>query len=179
MGPSSDRKRGPTGDAKLAHIREIADRVAASCGVEIFDVQLRREPVGLVLRIFIDRPTRRDAAGRPIVERPEDSIGIEECQRVSQDVSAILDVEDALDAAYTLEVSSPGLERSLRDLDDYARFAGRMAKIVVREPVDGQVHFEGRVTGIEDGAVVLAVGRTKMVRLPFDRIARGRLAVEF
>ena len=171
--------RGATTDARLAHIREIADRVAASCGVEIFDVQLRREPVGLVLRIFIDRPTRRDEAGRPIVERPEDSIGIEECQRVSQDVSAIFDVEDALDAAYTLEVSSPGLERSLRDLDDYARFAGRMAKIVVREPVDGQVHFEGRVTGIEDGAVVLAVGRTKVVRLPYDRIARGRLAVEF
>jgi ribosome maturation factor RimP len=179
MGPSSDRKRGATTDARLAHIREIADRVAASCGVEIFDVQLRREPVGLVLRIFIDRPTRRDEAGRPIVERPEDSIGIEECQRVSHDVSAILDVEDALDAAYTLEVSSPGLERSLRDLDDYARFAGRLAKIVVREPVDGQVHFEGRVTGIEDGAVVLAVGRTKVVRLPYDRIARGRLAVEF
>jgi ribosome maturation factor RimP len=172
--------RGATGDARLAHIREIADRVAASCGVDIFDVQLRREPVGLVLRIFIDRQLRRDDAGRPIIERPEDSIGIEECQRVSQDVSAILDVEDALDdAAYTLEVSSPGLERSLRDLDDYARFAGRMAKIVVRDAIDGQVHFEGRVTGIEDGAVVLAVGRTKVVRLPFDRIARGRLAVEF
>jgi ribosome maturation factor RimP len=179
MGPSSKGKGGATADARLAHIREIADRVAASCGVEIFDVQLRREPVGLVLRIFIDRPTRRDESGRPIVERPEDSIGIEECQRVSQDVSAILDVEDALDAHYTLEVSSPGLERSLRDLDDYARFAGRMAKLVVREPIDGQVHFEGRVTGIEDGAVVLAVGRTKVVRLPFDRIARGRLAVEF
>jgi ribosome maturation factor RimP len=169
-----------TSDARLAHIREVADRVAASSGVEVFDVQLRRESVGLVLRITIDRPTRRDAAGHPVVERPEDSIGIEECQRVSHDVSAILDVEDdALDAAYTLEVSSPGLERSLRHLDDYARFAGRLAKIVARDAIDGQVHFEGRVTGIEDGAVVLAVGRTKIVRLPFDRIARGRLAVEF
>ena len=169
-----------TSDARLAHIREVADRVAASSGVEVFDVQLRRESVGLVLRITIDRPTRRDAAGHPVVERPEDSIGIEECQRVSHDVSAILDVEEALDdAAYTLEVSSPGLERSLRHLDDYARFAGRLAKIVARDAIDGQVHFEGRVTGIEDGAVVLAVGRTKIVRLPFDRIARGRLAVEF
>ena len=94
-------------------------------------------------------------------------------------MSAILDVEDALDAAHTLEVSSPGLERSLRGLDDYARFAGRLAKIVVRDAIDGQVHFEGRVAGIEDGAVVLTVGRTKVVRLPYDRIARGRLAVEF
>jgi ribosome maturation factor RimP len=167
-------------DARLGHVREVADRVAASCGVVVSDVQLRRESVGLVLRITIDRPVRRDEAGRPVVERPEDSIGIDECQRVSQDVSAILDVEDALkDAAYTLEVSSPGLERPLRDLDDYARFAGRMAKIVVREAVDGQMHFEGRVTGTEDGAVMLAVGRTKVVRLPYDNIARGRLAVEF
>jgi ribosome maturation factor RimP len=179
MGPSSDGKRGAATDARLAHVREIADRVAASSGVAVFDVQLRRESVGLVLRITIDRPLRRDAAGHPVVERPEDSIGIEECQRVSQDVSAILDVEDALDAAYTLEVSSPGLERSLRHLDDYARFAGRLAKIVVSEAVDGQMHFEGRVTGIDEGAVVLAVGRTKVVRLPFERIARGRLAVEF
>jgi ribosome maturation factor RimP len=171
-------KSGAT-DARLTHIREIADRVAASCGVVVFDLQLRRESVGLVLRITIDRPVRRDEAGRLVVERPEDSIGIDECQRVSQDVSAILDVEDALDAAFTLEVSSPGLERSLRDLDDYARFAGRMAKIVVRKAVDGQMHFEGRVTGIEDDAVVLAVGRTKVVRLPYDNIARGRLAVEF
>lgn len=171
-------KSGAT-DARLSHIREIADRVAASCGVVIFEVQLRRESVGLVLRITIDRQVRRDEAGRLVVERPEDSIGIDECQRVSQDVSAILDVEDALDAEYTLEVSSPGLERPLRDLDDYARFAGRMAKIVVRDAVDGQMHFEGRVTGIEDGAVVLAVGRTKTVRLPYGNIARGRLAVEF
>ena len=73
-------------------------------------------------------------------------------------------------------VPADGLAASL---DDYDRVAGRMAKIVVREPVDGQVHFEGRVTGIEDGAVLLAVGRTKVVRLPFERIARGRLAVEF
>ena len=96
-----------TTDARLAHIREVADRVAESSGVVVFDAQLRRESVGLVLRITIDRPFRRDETGRPIVERPEDSIGIEECQRVSHDVSAILDVEDALDAAYTLEVSVP------------------------------------------------------------------------
>ena len=94
-------------------------------------------------------------------------------------MSAILDVEDALnDAAYTLEVSSPGLER--RCVTSTTTPGSRaVAKIVVRNAIDGQVHFEGRVSGIEDGAVVLAVGRTKMVRLPYDRIARGRLAVEF
>jgi ribosome maturation factor RimP len=166
-------------DPRLGTIRAAADRVARSCGLDIFDVQLRRESVGLVLRVVIDRPLERDGQGRIVVERPEQSIGIEDCQRVSQDLSAILDVEDALDAAYTLEVSSPGLERALRDATDYERFAGRMAKIVVREAVERQMHFEGRLRGVEDGAVVIEAGRHKVVRLPIENIARGRLAVEF
>ena len=167
-------------DPRLERIRAAADRVARSSGLDIFDVQLRRESLGLMLRVVIDRPLERDAQGRIVVERPEQSIGIEDCQRVSQDLSAILDVEDALDAAYTLEVSSPGLERSLREPADYERFAGRMAKIVVSKAVEKQMHFEGRLRGVEDGAVVLEVGkRQKQVRLPLDNIARGRLAVEF
>jgi ribosome maturation factor RimP len=166
-------------DPRLAAIRLAAERVARSFGLEIFDVQFRREPVGLVLRVVIDRPLERDAQGRVVIERPEQSIGIEDCQRVSEDLSTILDVEDAVDVAYTLEVSSPGLERPLRRAPDYERFAGRMAKIVVREAVDGQMHFEGRLQGVEDGAVVLEAGRRKVVRLPLENIARGRLAVEF
>jgi len=166
-------------DPRLGRIRAAAERVARSYGLDIFDVQLRRESVGLVLRVVIDRPLERDTGGRIVVERPEQSIGIEECQRVSQDLSAILDVEDALDAAYTLEVSSPGLERPLRDEADYERFAGRLAKIVVREAVERQMHFEGRLRGIEDGAVVLEAGRRKVVRLSIENIARARLAVEF
>lgn len=166
-------------DPRLAGIRAAADRVARSYGVEVFDVQLRREPVGLVLRVFIDRPTRVDEQGAVLVDGPEHAIGIEDCQRVSEDLSAILDVEDAVDAAYTLEVSSPGLERPLRHVRDYERFAGRIAKIVVRQAVDGQMHFEGRLHGVENGSVVLEVGRRKLARLPYDNIARGRLVVEF
>src|SRR5688572_23370068 len=104
---------------RLGRIRELAGRVAESNGLEIFDVQLRRESVGTVLRVIIDRPDR----GVP--ESPEDAIGIEECQRVSQDLSALLDVEEqdldeaALGRSYTLEVSSPGLDRPLRHEADY------------------------------------------------------------
>lgn len=167
-------------DQRLDGIRAAAERVARSFDVDIFDVQLRRESGGLVLRVVIDRPVRLDAEGRIAVEPPEESIGIEDCQRVSQDLSAVLDVEDAIDAAYTLEVSSPGLDRPLRDARDYERFAGRLAKIVVREAVDGQMHFEGRLRGVDEGAAVLEVGRRgKVVRLPLANIARGRLAVEF
>jgi ribosome maturation factor RimP len=174
-----DRMSGNAADPRLTPIAAAADRVARSFGLEVFDVLLRREPVGLVLRVVIDRPLVRDADGHIVVERPEQSIGIEDCQRVSQDLSAILDVEDTLDDAYTLEVSSPGLERPLRGPADYERFAGRVAKIVVREAVERQMHFEGRLRGVEAGAVVLEAGKRKIVRLPLDNIARGRLAVEF
>ena len=113
---------------RLTTIRAAAERVAQSYDLEIFDVQLRRESIGTVLRVTIDRPDR----GVP--ERPEDAVGITECQRVSQDLSAILDVEEeqlgeaALGQHYTLEVSSPGLDRVLRHAADYRRFAGRLAK---------------------------------------------------
>jgi ribosome maturation factor RimP len=152
--------------------------VARSHGLEIFDVQLRRESIGTVLRVIIDRPDR----GVP--EKPEDAVGIEECQRVSQDLSALLDVEEdtigeaALDRNYTLEVSSPGLDRPLRHEADYRRFVGRLAKIVTNNPLNGQSAFSGRITGVDQGQVVLEEGR-KIHRVPFAEIKRGHLAVEF
>jgi ribosome maturation factor RimP len=166
-------------EVRLQQMRAAAERVARSYGLEIFDVQYRRESVGWILRVIIDRPTRIDEQGRVIVELPEHSIGIEDCQRVSHDLSALLDVEDPVDTTYTLEVSSPGLERPLRDRRDYERFAGRIAKVVVREAVNGQMHFEGRLRGVEDDALVLESGRSKVTRIPLDNVSRGRLAVEF
>jgi ribosome maturation factor RimP len=163
---------------ELTRIRQAAERVARSCGLEIFDVQLRRESIGTVLRVIIDRPDR----GVP--EKPEESVGIEECQRVSHDLSALLDVEeDELDEAalgkqYTLEVSSPGLDRPLRHEADYRRFQGRLAKLVTTEPIDGQSAFAGRLAGVDAGVVVLEEGR-RTHRVPVAKIKRGNLAVEF
>jgi ribosome maturation factor RimP len=161
-------------EESVERIRAIAERVAHGYGLEIFDVHLRRESIGWVLRIVIDRPD----TGRPGAGAAEESIGIGECERVSHDVSAILDVEDVLDRTYTLEVSSPGLDRPLRHADDYRRFAGRLAKIVVGEPIDGQRHFEGRIEGVDAGVVVLAQGR-RTHRIPLSSITRARLEVEF
>ena len=144
----------------------------------MFDVQLRRESIGTVLRVIIDRPDKG------IVERPEDAVGIEECQRVSHDLSALLDVEEeemgdaALAREYTLEVSSPGLDRPLRHEADYRRFAGRLAKLVSTEPIDGQSAFSGRLRGVENGEVVLEEGR-RTHRVPLARIKRAQLVVEF
>jgi ribosome maturation factor RimP len=155
----------------LEHIRAIAERVAMSRGLEIWDVQSRRESIGQVVRVFIDRP---GPAGTP-----EESVSIEDCEQVSREISTILDVEDLLQSAYTLEVSSPGLDRPLRQVDDYRRFTGRLAKVVVVEPVDNQKAFEGRLRGLEGDAVLLEASNGRMHRLPLRLIARGRLKVEF
>jgi ribosome maturation factor RimP len=169
---------------RLAPIRAAAERVARGYGLEIFDVQLRRESIGTVLRVIIDRPDR----GVP--ERVEDAVGIEDCQRVSQDLSAVLDVEldesnelgpsaPALGQQYTLEVSSPGLDRPLRHEADYRRFTGRLAKLVTSAPLNGQSAFSGRIVGVDaERSVILEEGR-KTHRVPLAQIKRAHLAVEF
>ena len=155
----------------LAQIRAIAERVAASRGLSVWDVQSRREAVGHVVRVVIDRPGP--------AATPEDSVSIEDCEQVNREMSAILDVEDPLPFTYTLEVSSPGLDRPLRDRSDYERFAGRLAKVVVGEPVDNQKAFEGRLRGVDDADVLLEGRGGRVHRLPLRLITRGRLEVEF
>ena len=155
----------------LDHIRLVAERVAASRGLDIWDVQSRREATGHVVRVFIDRPGP--------AAKPEESVSVDDCEQVNREIGAILDVEDPLPFAYTLEVSSPGLDRPLRSADDYRRFAGRLAKVVVSEVVDNQKAFEGRLRGIEGDAVVLETAKGRTHRLPLRLITRGRLEVEF
>jgi ribosome maturation factor RimP len=167
-------------EAPIDRLRALAERVARGYGLDIFDVQTRRESHGYVVRVIIDRPDPgQSAAGGA----PEEGVGIEDCQRVSQDLSALLDVEEdalglALPEKYTLEVSSPGLDRPLRHAADYRRFTGRLAKLVVTEPVDGQMHFEGRIQGLDGDTVLLAQGR-RTHRIPLGLVQRARLEVEF
>jgi ribosome maturation factor RimP len=158
----------------IAQVRTIADRVVASYGLEVFDVQFRREAPGMVLRIRIDRPGSKGTA--------EDSVTVDECAKVSRDLSAIFDVDDVIPTAYTLEISSPGLDRPLTRAEDYQRFAGRRAKLVMREKIDGQGYFKGRLGGIEDGPVkvVLIEGEDKRThRVPLEVITRANLEVDF
>ena len=155
----------------LEQIRAIAERVARSRGLEVWDIQSRRETNGHVVRVFIDRPGP--------AATPEDSVSIEDCEQVNREIGTILDVEDPLPFTYTLEVSSPGLDRPLRAAGDYRRFAGRLAKVVVSEPVDNQKAFEGRLCGVEHDDVVLEASNGRRHRLPLRLITRGRLEVEF
>ena len=180
----------------VLEVRVIAERVACGYGLEVFDVQLRRESIGWVLRVFLDGPqTDREAATDPTQE----SVNVDDCQRVSRDLSAVLDADftfdhaytrvsrdlsavlDAdftFDHAYTLEVSSPGLDRPLRHLNDCRRFAGRLAKIVTHQAVDGLNYVAGRITGVDDDHVIVDTGH-RVHRIPWSAVSRARLEVEF
>jgi ribosome maturation factor RimP len=156
----------------LSQIKAAAERVVEANGLEVVEVQLTRESVGWVVRVTIDRPGP--------AARPEESVGIEDCSLVSRELSTILDVEDPLDRAYTLEVTSPGLDRPLRHEADFRRFAGRLAKLVLEQPVDGQTFFNGRIQGVEGDEVVLLVGKKERAhRIPLAGIKRANLDVEF
>src|SRR5471030_488163 len=152
-------------------VRAIAERVAAGYGLEIFDVQFRREAPGMVLRVQLDRPGP--------AAKEEDSVSVGDCASVSRELSAIFDVEEVVPTAYTLEVSSPGLDRPLRRADDYQRFTGRLAKVVMREKVDGQGFFRGRIAGVEGQDVLIDGDDNRTHRVPLDVITRANLEVEF
>lgn len=177
----------------LEKIRGAAERVARSEGLEIFDVEWK---VGKqrFLRVIIDRPPKAgaavtDAAGQ-VMAPPglsEGSGGVQgishaDCQRVSEQLSVILDVEELIPGpGYVLEVSSPGMDRALRKPEEYERFRGRMAKITLAEPVEEQKYFEGRLAGFADGKVKLELkGKTaRTVELPLEQIRKANLMVEF
>jgi ribosome maturation factor RimP len=155
----------------VGQVRALASRVAGSLGLEIFDVQYRREAAGMVVRVQIDRPGPAATA--------EESVSVEDCARVSRDLSAVLDVDDVVPTAYTLEVSSPGLDRPLRHADDYRRFTGRRAKLVLREKVDGQTFLRGALAGVDGDAVLIDGEDRKRHRVPLGAITRANLEVEF
>lgn len=177
----------------LEKIRGAAERVARSEGLEIFDVEWK---VGKqrFLRVIIDRVPKvgaamTDAAG-PVMPPGEarEGAGIQvgvshaDCQRVSQQLSVILDVEELIPGpGYILEVSSPGMDRTLRKPAEYERFRGRMAKISTTEPVEDAKYFEGRLAGFEDGKVRLELkGKAaRVVELPIEKIRKANLTVEF
>src|SRR4029079_17579735 len=119
----------------------------------------------------IDRPGAAASA--------DESVSVEDCAHVSRELSAILDVEDVVPPAYTLEVSSPCLDRPWRRPDDYRRFAGRLAKIVMREKIDGQGFFRGKLAGCDGADVLIEADDRKMHRVPLEAITRANLEVEF
>jgi len=156
-------------------VREIADRVAASHGVEVWDIEFRGGGgKARMLRIYIDKPA---------------GVTHQDCENVSRELGTILDMEEVVPGAgYTLEVSSPGLDRKLRGAKDYARFQGSLVKLQTLEPVNGSRNYEGRLTRFADGRLTLELpskGKGKklvpgaVVEIALDNVAKANLVPEF
>jgi len=146
-------------------IEEIAQRVAESEGLEVVEVEVKGGGVQRLVRIAIDKPAGVTHA---------------DCELVSQQVGTILDVEDVVPGGrYTLEVSSPGVERKLLKPQDYQRFQGKKAKISLRDPVDGRRNWEGTLAGFADGLVTLEIAPGQTRIFPLDRIQKANLKFEW
>ena len=161
------------------HVREIAQRVTASQGLELWDLEFRGGGKARMLRIYIDKP---------------EGVTHEDCANVSREVGTILDVEDAVPGSYTLEVSSPGLDRRLRNAADYERFTGSKVKLQTRDLVENQKHFEGRLKSLQDGKLTLEIGNPprmpkaglhgapkhepRTVEIPLEQVEKANLVPE-
>jgi len=130
----------------VERVRGIVERVAASSGLDVVDVELHGAGTSRMLRIFIDKPG---------------GVNHEDCANLSREVGTILDVEDVVPGSYVLEVSSPGLDRKLSRPVDYERFTGSRVKLVTRMPVEGNRYFEGRLENFQNGRLTLDVGPKK------------------
>src|SRR5690349_21472993 len=128
-------------------VRQIAERVAASSGLEVVEVECLGGGHARMLRVFLDKP----AAGAD----PLAGVTHEDCANFSREFGTILDVEDVMPGAYTLEVSSPGLDRKLTRPGDFTRFTGSRLKLTTRQPVDNNRHFEGRLESFDNGRLTL------------------------
>src|ERR1700693_2454705 len=131
----------------VERVREIAERVAASSGLEIVDIEFLGGGKARMLRVFLDKP----AAGTD----PLAGVTHEDCANFSREFGTILEVEDVMPGSYTLEVSSPGLDRKLIKAADFTRFTGRRLELKTQEPVDNNRHFEGRLESFTNGRLTL------------------------
>jgi len=144
-------------------IREIAERVAGSSGLEVVDVEFLGSGKHRMLRIYIDRP-----GAVPSVDHP-DGVTHEDCSAFSREFGTIIDVEDAVPGgAYVLEVSSPGLDRKLKTAADFERFRGHRMKVTTREPVNNNRHFEGKLERVESGKLLLDLSAARRKMRPKD-----------
>jgi len=146
-------------------IRRILDPILESMGLSLWEMELQKQGPQLLLRIYIDR----ELGG----------VTLNDCETVSRDLAAVLDVEDIIPRAYTLEVSSPGLDRTLSKPEHFVRFTGSMVKIKTYQPMNGQKVFRGKLLGLVEGTVTMELEAGTVLEIPMINIAKASLEVEF
>ncbi|MBI5740324.1 MAG: ribosome maturation factor RimP [Nitrospirae bacterium] len=144
-------------------IAEIIGPVINSLGVELDSVEFNRMGGRGLLRVFIEK---------------ESGVTLDDCERVSREVEAALDVEDPVPYAYVLEVSSPGLDRPLRQPKDFKKFTGKTARVVTLGPIDNQTFFVGMIESAGDREISLLLPNDKKIVIPYENISKARLEVE-
>ena len=156
----------------VERVRSIADRVAASSGLEVLDIEFLGGGKARMLRVFLDKP----AAGN----EPMAGVTHEDCANFSREFGTILDVEDVMPGSYTLEVSSQGLDRKLVKAADFTRFTGSRLKLMTRQPVDNNRHFEGRLENFQDGRLTLDLSvASHKSRKKMGEAAGKKVEIEF
>ena len=165
----------------LGKIRDAAERVARSEGLEVVDVEWK---IGKqrFLRVYIDRLPQASGIEAGEASSPYPKVSHADCEKVSKQLSVILDVEELVPGpGYILEVSSPGMDRALTKAADFERFTGRLAKISTIEPIGEAKFFEGRLKGFADGKIRIELKgkEARMVELPLDNVRKANLVVEF
>jgi ribosome maturation factor RimP len=158
-GPGTSPERGSASH----RLEALAEQALAALGLELVHFVYRKEGPSWVVRLFIDR---------------EGGVTLDDCSRASEQFGTVLEVEDAIPHSYTLEVSSPGLDRPLVGEQDYRRFTGRQARLKTKRPLDGQRNFQGTIAGYADETVRLSLSDGGEVTIPILEIASGRLEVD-
>jgi len=168
---------------ELDRVREIADRVAASSGLEVLEIEFRGSGKARMLRVFLDKPGTSGDAGAGSHNDPLGGVTHGDCVNFSREFGTILDVEDAIPGeSYTLEVSSPGLDRKLTKPGDFARFTGSRIKVMTKNPVNNNRFFEGRLESFSEGRLTLdttVASKKSRKKMSASGAAEQKLEIEF
>lgn len=152
-----------------SRVTALVEQLLSSLGMELVDLEYKREGREMILRLFIDK---------------DGGVNLDDCAAVSRELSEVLDVEDIISEHYSLEVSSPGLDRPLKKIEDFQRFKGRLVKIRTFEPLPDDAGnkrktFLGELKGLENGMVLLALKEGQNAAIPYEKVAKANLEFEF
>jgi len=160
--PTGGTPAGAMSDTVLERLTEFVDSLLPAMGLELFDIQYRREGHGWVLRLIVDKP---------------EGVTLDDCSQVSRETSDFLDVEDLIEHPYHLEVSSPGLERPLRSVEECSRHLEKKARFKLNEEIDGQRVIIGDMQAAEDNTISVVTAEGHTYTLPWDTIVKARLTL--
>jgi ribosome maturation factor RimP len=147
----------------LDRVQAMADPILVSEGMDLVEIEYRRESRGWVLRLYIDKET---------------GVTLDDCGRISQELGRSLDVEDFISTPYTLEVSSPGLRRPLKNEKDFMRYRNRLIKVRTIDPIENQRQFKGKLLGVSDNRIEIEM-EGRILQIPLSNVAKANLEIEW